>query len=289
MEVIRAAVLGYCMGVRRAVDAAAKALAEKRGTGCKVYTLGPLIHNPSVLAKLAAEGLSVLSEQTLDRADSQSVVLIRAHGTSPAVMERLRQAGCEVVDATCPRVHLSQKRAQEWSEKGYEIIIAGDKNHGEVLSISGFAAAPVQVVQNAEEARNLVPAEKSVLIAQTTFSPSVFAEISGILLKKNSSLLVYNSICSATLERQEALQALHGRVDGIVVVGGKNSANTKRLYETAQHLFDSERGRAVLIEDETQLPSDFCALKAVGITAGASTPEEVIAAVEKRLLNAQNA
>ena len=283
MEVIRAKVLGYCMGVRRAVDAAKQALLQNQGTGRKVYTLGPLIHNPLVLDKLAAEGLSVLSEGEVDNIDSRSVVLIRAHGTSPAVMERLRLAGSEVIDATCPRVHLSQQRAREWSAKGYEVIIAGDKNHGEVLSISGFAASPVVVVQDAEEARRLELPEKSILIAQTTFSPAVFAEISTILLKKNPSLVVYNSICSATMERQKALLALQGRVDGILVVGGKNSANTRRLYETAARLC----GRVALIEDESQLPVEFCdgkAVKVVGITAGASTPEEVIAAVEKKLI-----
>ena len=282
MKVIRAAVLGYCMGVRRAVDAADRALKENESSGKKIFTLGPLIHNPSVLQNLESRGLCILSKENMACATQDSVVIIRAHGTTPLVMRQLASCRANIVDATCPRVHLSQKRAAEWSEKGYDVIIAGDRNHGEVTSIIGFAeeqSVSTFVVQNVEEARILSVPEKAVLIAQTTFSPEEFEKITNVLKEKNNSLVVFNSICSATLERQKALKDLKGSVDGILVIGGKNSANTRRLYETALTVC-----HAALIENESQIPEEFYSMNSVGITAGASTPDEVIDRTEKKLL-----
>lgn len=281
MKVIRAAVLGYCMGVRRAVDAAEKSLQENESLHKQIFTLGPLIHNPTVLKNLENRGLRVLSTETVSSAGNSSVVIIRAHGTTPSVMRQLEQASVQIVDATCPRVHLSQKRAAEWSEKGYAVIIAGDRNHGEVTSIIGFAEehfVQTFVVQDVDEACKLSVPEKSILIAQTTFSPEEFKKITAVLQSKNDKIVVFNSICSATLERQNALKDLAGQVDGILVIGGRNSANTRRLYETAASIC-----HAALIENETQIPPEFYDMEAVGITAGASTPDEVIDKTERSL------
>ncbi len=282
MKVIRADVLGFCMGVKRAVDLADKTLLEAGSK--KVYSLGPLIHNPTVLADFEKRGLSVLSDDKMSCVQENSLVLIRAHGTTPEVMVQLESRNCTVVDATCARVHLSQKRAEEWSGKGYQIIIAGDRNHGEVTSIAGFATkcagSSVVIVQNAKEAQEISVAENSVLIAQTTFSPVEFARIKELLMQKNPELVVFNSICFATMERQKALKNLQGRVEGILVIGGKTSANTRRLYETAC----SVCSKAALIENVSEIPDEFFCLQNVGITAGASTPEAVIQSVEKALL-----
>lgn len=286
MKIIRASVLGYCMGVRRAVEAAEKSLHENELLHKKIFTLGPLIHNPTVLSNLEDRGLKVLTKDTLSLADSSSVVIIRAHGTTPSVMAQLEQACVQIVDATCPRVHLSQKRAAEWSSKGYAVIIAGDRNHGEVTSIIGFAevnSVPTFVVQNVDEACNLSVPEKCVLIAQTTFSPEEFDKITKLLQSKNDKIVVFNSICSATLERQNALKNMAGHVDGILVIGGRNSANTRRLYDTASAIC-----HAALIENETQIPQEFYAMNTVGITAGASTPDEVIEKTEHKLLLGKN-
>ncbi len=278
MEIIRAKVLGYCMGVKRAVEAAADALQKNSGAQVPVFTLGPLIHNPTVLDSLEKRGLHVLNPQNIDSLKSPSVVVIRAHGTTPQVLEQLESCGASVVDATCPRVHLSQKRAAEWSSRGYRVIIAGDRNHGEVTSISGYSNGNATVIQDSSEAKSLEVPEKAILIAQTTFSPIVFQEISDVLSKKNPQLKIFNSICSATMERQDALKALNGTVEGIVVIGGKNSANTRRLYESALGMT-----KACLIENASEIPSEFFGLNSVGITAGASTPDEVIDSVEKAL------
>ena len=294
MEIIRAKVLGYCMGVKRAVDCAERALEENGAGGAAaasaLYTLGPLIHNPSVLQELSGRGLRVLdaAQDDFSSLPPDSVVIVRAHGTTPDVLAALTAARARIVDATCPRVHLSQRRAEEWSGKGFAVIIAGDKNHGEVTSISGFAAKGatasgaegcVCVVQDSAEAEQLAVPEKAVLIAQTTFSPLEFEKIAQVLRQKNPSIILFNSICSATMERQNALRELAGCVDGMLVVGGCSSANTRRLFETAQSLCPA----AALIETAAQIPAQFFGLARVGITAGASTPDSVIVAVEEAL------
>lgn len=283
MQVIRAKVLGFCMGVRRAVETAVNALDQNRDGTKKIFTLGPLIHNPTVLASLEERGLRLLDADNMDEVDSSSVVVIRAHGTTPDVLSRLESRKAAVLDATCPRVHLSQKRAREWSEKGFDIIIAGDRNHGEVVSISSYAKTPVTVIESAEEAEKLFLPENSVLIAQTTFSPVEFEKICTILKRKNSQLQVFNSICSATMERQNALSELEGKADGLLIIGGKNSANTRRLYDSGTRYFS----KCHLVENELEIPACFMAMERVAISAGASTPDSTIDAVENALILGQ--
>ncbi len=280
MEVIRAEVLGYCMGVRRAVEAAGDALTQNKNK--KVYTLGPLIHNQTALDALAKRGLGILAENDADKAEKDSVVLIRAHGVPPAVTGQLAACGCRVVDATCTRVTASQKIAAQYAEKGAIVILAGDRNHGEVTGIAGYAGPRFVLVRNRDDAAalDLKGGDQVALLAQTTFSPEEFEAIADVLRKKCPSIHVVNTICPATKERQEALQKLCPQVDGVLVIGGRNSANTKRLLLTAQKLCT----HADLIETAEEIPEKYFAMKKVGITAGASTPGEVINEVEKRLL-----
>ena len=230
---------------------------------------------------LLNRGVQVIDESSFGRLNSSSVVIIRAHGTTPAVIENLERHKVKILDATCPKVHLSQKRAKEWSEKGYRIVIAGDKNHGEVLSISSYSNNNYVVIENLRQAMDLVPAEKNVLIAQTTFSPTEFESIKKVLEENNPELQVFNSICSATMERQESLLELKGKAEGIIVIGGRNSANTKRLYETAGSICS----HVALIEDVSEIPSEFLCMETVALTAGASTPDSVIDKVELFLKN----
>lgn len=284
MKIIRASVLGFCFGVRRAVETAEKAIEENSCSGESIYTLGPLVHNPIVMDSLKNRGVEVIDESCFDRLNSSSVVIIRAHGTTPVVIEKLESHNVKVLDATCPKVHLSQKRAKEWSEKGYRIVIAGDRNHGEVLSISSYSNNNYVVIENLQEAIELVPSERNVLIAQTTFSPNEFEKIKKVMMEKDPEVQVFNSICSATMERQEALVDLKGKSDGIIVIGGRNSANTKRLYETACSIC----GKVALIEDVSEIPSEFLEMETVALTAGASTPDSVIDNAELFLKNKKN-
>lgn len=280
MEVIRAEVLGYCMGVKRAVETAGDALTQNKDK--KVYTLGPLIHNPTALDALAKRGLGVLAENDAEKAETGSVVIIRAHGVPPSVTGQLTARGCRVVDATCTRVTASQKIAAQYAGKGAVVILAGDRNHGEVTGIAGYAGPRFVLVRNRDDASSLdlKDSEPAVLLSQTTFSPAEFAAIAAVLRNKCPSIHVVNTICPATKERQEALQKLCPQVDGVLVIGGRNSANTKRLLLTAQKLC----AHADLIETAEEIPEKYFAMKKVGITAGASTPGEVIDEVEKRLL-----
>ena len=280
MTVILADILGYCMGVRRAVESALDSIRKNDD----VYTLGPLIHNRIALNFLEAQGLKVMDENAADEAKAGSAVIIRAHGVPPSVNRTLEERGCTIVDATCPRVSASQQSAARYAAMDYTVILAGDRNHGEVIGIAGYAGSKFRLVQNCIEAQALsVPVgenENAVLLSQTTFSPSEFEKIAVIIGKKYKNLKVLRTICPATKDRQDALLRLCPRVDGVLVVGGKNSANTKRLLQTAAE----NCANAALIETADEIPPPFFSLGTVGITAGASTPDSVIQAVKEALL-----
>src|SRR5574344_979340 len=279
MKVIRAEVIGYCEGVRRAVEAAEHALETYRD--CSVYTLGPLIHNQTALDALGKKGLRVLAEKDIASAENGSVVIIRAHGVPPETVRLLEERGCTVINATCTRVTASQNIAAAYAQKGYSVILAGDSNHGEVTGIAGYAGPRFMLVQDRVEAESIHidRDEKAVLLSQTTFSPAEFDAISAVLCKKNKTTTVMNTICPATRERQDALKKLCPLTDGVLVIGGRNSANTKRLLLTAQQLCV----KAALIETAEEIPEVFFTFDTVGLTAGASTPDSVIDDVERRL------
>ena len=277
MKVIKSEILGFCFGVRRAVDLAKEALLENQGK--KVYSLGPLIHNDFVLNELKSQGLQILEETEISEIEDESVVIIRAHGVAPEVYNQLVQKKCVIVDATCPRVKSSQKIVNKNSES--IIYLTGDSNHGEVKGIAGYAKNNFYLIKNEEDAKKLVleEGENSVLLSQTTFSKKEFEKIKNILLSQNSQLKVFNTICSATKERQESLVELCKKVDAVVVIGGKNSANTIRLYQIAK-----DNCKIVYhIEGEQELPKEIFELETVGITAGASTPDELINTIENKL------
>lgn len=274
------------MGVRRAMEKAVNALNSNDSTKSlekKVYSLGPLIHNHSALNMLSEMGLSILKENELDKIDFNSTVIIRAHGIPPCTLENLHNKNCSIINATCPRVVANQKTVSKYADLDYTIVFAGDKNHGEVTAIAGYAGDKFILLENIDDALKLKASnkldKKSVLLSQTTFSPKVFNDIANILLSSYKDLKIINTICPATKERQKALLELCPKVDGILVVGGKNSANTQRLFQIAT---DNCRNSA-LIETADEIPDYFFKLDKVGITAGASTPDDVILSVQKRL------
>jgi len=293
------------MGVRRAVDTALKAVQEASITmeptansneiivgHEKVKTLGPLIHNRIALQQLKERGLGQIDTENIDKinAEIDPVIILRAHGVAPETKRKLSQKGCKVIDATCPRVLSSQKRAGSYAAKGFTVILAGDKNHGEIIGISGYAeeqGQPCYVVENRKDAELLVKEHFSnensknnpvVLIAQTTFSPEEYEVISTIFKTELPKIKILNTICSATYQRQQALKELCKKVDGVVVIGGKNSANTRRLYVNAKRWMNTSL--VVHVEQASEIPAEFFRLKTVGITAGASTPDELIDEVE---------
>ncbi len=296
-KVIRASVLGFCMGVRRAVDIANKSL--EKYAGMPVYTYGPLIHNEKALEKLEKKNLlCISSEHELDEVREGAaknanppVIIIRAHGIPPEKKRMIEESRCVVVDATCPRVLANQKKAASYAADGYTVIVAGDKEHGEVAALAGcvkFAGAECILVADRNDAENAVfPSEdatfKAVLIGQTTISRSEYDAVAAVLRRRIPGIVVLDTICPATMERQKALAELCEKVDGVVVIGGKNSANTQRLYMTAKE----KCGCAVHIESPVEIPESFFKLGTVGIAAGASTPDDIIDEVENALKNKQ--
>ena len=274
MKIIRASVLGFCFGVRRAVELAEKALAENPGK--KVYSLGPLIHNENALRSLEEKGLHIVDESEIKGLEKGSVVIIRAHGVAPSVTDALEKRGCVIIDATCPRVKASQKMVERYSSQNDYVVLTGDRNHGEVIGIAGYAGENFSQIQDYSEAAtfDITESDKKniILLSQTTYSPKEFESIEKLFRAKFKNIAVMNTICPATNERQQALLELCTKVDGVLVVGGKNSANTKRLYQTAAE----NCPKAAHIQSASEIPEDFYKLNSVGITAGASTPDEII-------------
>lgn len=291
--VIRAEILGYCMGVRRAVDTVEKAIVDYPNH--QIYTLGPLIHNTTALTMLCNKGVKILDDDypnILQNETKKSVVVIRAHGTPLDVRKNLENFNVTVIDATCPRVSLNQKRSADYARRGYYVFIVGDKTHGEVIALQGavFPKEKCIVFQNASEAQDFllhtnIADFKSILISQTTITQDEYDAVKIVLQTAAQDILVFDTICPATRERQNALKNLYNQVNGILVVGGKNSANTRRLYQQAVQLCKTYGKDKLIAHIETadEIPKEFYTLQNIGLTAGASTPDEVIDEVEKNL------
>lgn len=271
--------MGYCMGVRRAVQATEEALLE---TPLRpVYTYGPLIHNPQAIERLQKAGVVIIGEEdeSIPSDFEGKTVILRAHGVPPHVVLELQKRNAHVVDATCPRVISSQKRAKKYFDDGYAVFLAGDKSHGEMNSVSGYAPGSI-ILQNAQEASSIIEwPTKAVILCQTTMKQSEYDAITSVLEQHIPELTILKTICPATQERQEALVALASEVDAILVIGGKHSANTQRLFMSAQE----HCPHAWHIETQEEIPAQVFDFSRIGITAGASTPDEIIDAVEKAL------
>jgi 4-hydroxy-3-methylbut-2-enyl diphosphate reductase len=275
MEIVLAESLGFCMGVKRAVDMAYRAI-EKSG-GRQVVTLGPLIHNAQEIERLEKDGVRMIDEGAIP---GDSTVIIRAHGVTPQAMQSLKSRGLRVMDGTCPYVHYSQRKAVELREAGYAVVIVGDKNHPEILGILGHINDEAYVVKTVEDVRNLPALERAGTIAQTTISPKKYQAIIEALREKTSELKVCETICDATEENQKAIRDLSAEVDMLYVIGGRHSANSNKLVETARE----KCPRATLIETADEIdPGNLRGVRRVGISAGASTPDWMIQRVVERL------
>lgn len=275
MEILLADSLGFCMGVKRAVDLAYRAV--EKSDGGRVVTLGPLIHNTQETQRLASDGIEVVDEGELPK---EGVVVIRAHGVAPAAYEDLRARGLKVMDGTCPYVHYSQRKAIELREEGYTVVIAGDRNHPEIRGILGHIDGGAYVVKSVEEARELPAFDRVGTIAQTTISPEKYRAIAAALREKTQEVKVCETICDATEENQAAVRDLATEVDLVYVIGGRHSANSNKLVDSARQ----GGARAILIETPEEIsPSELVGLAKVGVTAGASTPDWMIQRVVERL------
>ena len=263
-----AAHAGTCYGVQRALDMALAA-APQAGETAQVHTLGPLIHNPIVVRELAEAGVGLA--ETLDDAASGTVI-IRAHGVVPQVIEAARDRGLDVVDATCPYVKKVHVAAERLVREGYRVLVVGEPGHPEVEGILGHAGDDAQVVSCAADADALPLKGKVGLVVQTTQTAQNLAEVVASITPRVQELRVINTICAATSERQQAA-SLASRCDCMVVVGGKNSGNTRRLAQICADACE----RTYHIEEASELQAAwFAEARHIGITAGASTPQEHI-------------
>ena len=273
--VIRAHEMGFCLGVRRAVGT----LEDAVGKGdAEVYTLGPIIHNPQVVQDFASRGVITVSSP--EEVPGGRPVVIRAHGVPLKTKDALEERGCQVMDGTCPKVIASQKTVRKYASLGYHTVIVGDRDHGEIKGLAGYADNPI-VISGPEEAEALDLRGPVMVIAQTTIKQDEYDRVCDVLKKKCDELKIVESICSATGLRQQALVDLCSRVQACLIIGGKGSANTQRLYMTAK-----ETGIPCWhIEDASGIPPEAENYDIIGLSAGASTPDSVISAVEDRLLS----
>ena len=275
MKVHIAAACGFCYGVRRAVDLAS---AAEPGTS----TLGPIIHNPQVVETLAAKGVAPVT--TLDDVADGANILIRSHGVGPDVYEKAEKKHLHVVDATCPHVKKAQQDARKVINAKKVLIIIGEKDHPEVISISQWGGNRAIIIDKVEEAKEIPYCESMGVVVQTTFSQTRFKQIESVLAEKTGHLDVYMTICTATRQRQEAAVELARKVDAMIVIGGKNSANTGRLAQVC-----AEQGCPTYhVETAAELDcSRFTGMRDIGVTAGASTPDWIIQEVVKMMEDLQ--
>ncbi len=275
MKVIVASEAGYCYGVERALKMVKKALEDGK---VPIYTLGPLIHNPQVVNNLSRKG--VIPVSSLDEVD-KGYVVIRSHGVPPDVLEKARLKGIKIIDATCPFVKKAQEKASLLSSEGYLVVITGEKRHPEVIGLLGYAGENSLVLENQKDIPfEILKREKIGVVVQTTQSEEKLFEIINKLIPFSGELRVFNTICNATQKRQEAARKLAQEVDVMIIVGGKNSANTSRLYQISKKI----NPHSFHIETAEEIKKEwFDKAETVGLTAGASTPRYLLSEVERRV------
>ena len=252
---------------------------EQKGTENQIYTYGPIIHNEEVVKDLESKGVTVLEgEEDLRKLDKGTVV-IRSHGVPREICEMIEKKGLTCVDATCPFVKRIHRIVEKESGEGRRIIIIGNPGHPEVEGIMGWSHTPAAVIESAEEAEKFtcLPGEKLCLVSQTTFNYNKFKELVEIFQKKGYNITIVNTICNATEERQTEAREIADKVDAMIVIGGKHSSNTRKLYEICRERCKSTYLIQTLDDLHLELP-ETAAL--VGITAGASTPNNIIEEVQ---------
>ena len=279
MEVRLAKSAGFCFGVKRAVEQ----VYNQTQTDKKIYTYGPIIHNEEVVKDLEKKGVTVLEEDQLGDL-KEGTVIIRSHGVERAVCDRIANQGLECVDATCPFVKRIHLVVEKESKAGKQIVIVGSKSHAEVIGIMGWSLTPVVVIETEEDAEQAsLPMDKEIcLVSQTTFNYKKFDKIVQILTDKGFKLNVVNTICNATQERQMEARFLAKEADVMIVIGGMQSSNSRKLYEICAKECENTHFIQTLADLQLNIPSDA---KIIGITAGASTPNHIIEEVYQHIIN----
>ncbi len=286
MQILIAQNAGFCQGVRRAIDKTLTAAKEK---SLPVYTLGPVVHNPAVVDQLSAYGVGIVNDlEALENTQTRNpgYLVIRSHGAGPEVFSCAQARGWQIIDTTCPFVKKVQEKASKLHKNGYQVFIVGTPNHPEVKAIKEWTDNQAIVIETREEALNLPDTMNgSAVVAQTTIRKETFEQVVEILTEKDPTLKVYNTICDATKKRQEATREVAKKVDVMVVIGGYNSSNTKKLKELAVN----QNVPTYHIENAAEINGQwFLNCKKIGVTAGASTPDWIIKEVVEKMKEFEN-
>lgn len=291
MKIVLAKSAGFCFGVQRAVDSV---YSEIKKTDKKIYTYGPIIHNEQVVSDLESKGVAVLENLEQLEKDEKETVIIRSHGVEKKVYDELEKNNTNIVDATCPFVKKIHNIVSDESSKGKSIIIIGNNNHPEVEGIKGWVNGTAHVVAEENDIKKLKISEgaKVCIVSQTTFNHNKFKYLVEIIEKKGYDINVVNTICNATHERQAEAKEISSKVDAMLVIGGRHSSNTQKLYDICKR--ECNNTFFIQTADDLKEGSDFknyiesCegnSLKSIGITAGASTPKNII---EEVVLNVRD-
>lgn len=273
---------GFCFGVKRAIDM----VYEEAAKGGKVYTLGPVIHNEQVVSDLESKGVKVVDNiESLD-AGQDTTVIIRSHGVPEEIINRLKEKNIRIVDATCPFVSKIHHIVKEKYNEGYHIVVIGNAKHPEVEGVCGWCGNSADVIESVEEAGKYsnYKDKKLCVVSQTTFNYKKFQDIVDILVKKSYDIVVMNTICNATEERQTEAGTIARQSDAMLVIGGKHSSNTQKLFEICKRVCPDTYFIQTLDDLDLKKLQSF---RSVGITAGASTPNNIIKEVQSYVRSEQ--
>ena len=277
MEVKLAKSAGFCFGVNKAMEKVYEQIENPQGK--KIYTYGPIIHNEEVVKELAAKGVEVIDSLEELKTKEKGILIIRSHGVAKEVQDQMTAAGFTVIDATCPFVKRIHKIVEKESAQGHKIVIVGSPVHPEVEGIKGWCGEDVFIVETTEEAEAF-EAEKDkkiCIVSQTTFNYNKFKDIVEIFEKRGYDINVVNTICNATQERQTEAKQIASQADAMIVIGGTHSSNSKKLYEICKGECENTHFIQTLDDLYLELPKS---VRLVGITAGASTPNNIIEEVQ---------
>ncbi|NLK21231.1 MAG: 4-hydroxy-3-methylbut-2-enyl diphosphate reductase [Epulopiscium sp.] len=278
-EIIIAEHAGFCFGVKRAVEMTVNH--EKIG-GTDTYTLGPLIHNSDVINRLKDNDINPITNNEIESLSNKDNIVIRSHGVTKDTIDKIKKTGANMIDATCPFVSSIHKKAKRYHDLGYQIIIVGDKNHPEVIGINGWCDNTAIITKDGSDLNNLP--DKVCIASQTTERLINYETVVNIVSKKCKEVIAFNTICNATKERQNSADEVSKRVDLMIVIGGKNSSNSKKLFE----ICSINCKNTIFIENSKELSKDIINqndIRKIGITAGASTPDWVINDIINKIKN----
>lgn len=284
MEVRIAKTAGFCFGVKRAVATVYEEIKNGKDKQEIIYTYGPIIHNEQVVSDLENKGVRVIHGKEDLKSITEGTVIIRSHGVDRETYDMIRSQGLKLVDATCPFVKKIHRTVEEKSREGYDIIIIGNEDHPEVQGIKGWSESDTYIMNTEEEAEkfSIFPGKKLCVVAQTTFNYKKFKDIVDIFSKKSYDIDVMNTICNATEERQTEAGTIARQSDAMLVIGGKHSSNTQKLYEICRK--ECENTYFIQTLDDLDL-KQLQSFRSVGITAGASTPNNIIKEVQSYVRN----